>query len=135
MRWMSFTGLMVVGLLAGCQGAKSSNSGDPQDAFRRGAFSEVGELLTIYSQENSKPPTKVEDLKKYQVGWPGGYNEIRSGEIIIVWSALVNASATDKVLAYQKATPESGGLVLMQDGATVRSMTADEFKAAPKAGK
>ena len=32
-----------------------------------------------------------------------------------------------------KAVPEQGGLVLLQDGWTVKTMTADEFKAAPKA--
>jgi hypothetical protein len=38
------------------------------------------------------------------------------------------------VLAYETEVPEKGGAVLMQDG-TVKTMTADEFKSAPKAGK
>ena len=41
--------------------------------------------------------------------------------------------AADAVLAYLKTVPEQGGLVLLQDGWTVKTMTVNEFKAAPKA--
>ncbi len=48
--------------------------------------------------------------------------------------AVPQGEPADAVLAYRKTVPEQGGQVLMQDGWTIKSMTADEFKAAPKAG-
>jgi hypothetical protein len=41
---------------------------------------------------------------------------------------------SNTVLGYYKDAPTAGGPVLMGD-ATTKVMTADEFKAAPKAGK
>ena len=75
------------------------------------------------------------ELTKYQMGWPSGYKSVKEGTIIVVWGAPLQEGVTDKVLAYEKQVAESGGFVLMQDGKTVKKMTADEFKAAPKAGK
>lgn len=43
-------------------------------------------------------------------------------------------STAPEILAYGKEVPESGGYVLLLDR-TVKKMTAEEFRAAPKAGK
>jgi hypothetical protein len=61
---------------------------------------------------------------------------IKSGDLINQWGAPLSADVgpADAVLAYVKTVPEQGGNVLMQDGKTLNKMTADEFKAAPKAG-
>ena len=58
---------------------------------------------------------------------------IRNGLIIYVWGASYQASSTS-IIAYEKSVPESGGFVLLQDG-TVKKLTAEEFKAAPKVKK
>jgi hypothetical protein len=60
---------------------------------------------------------------------------IKSGELVVQWGApqSTEGEPSDAVLAYGKTGPEQGGPVLLQDGWTIKSMTADEFKTAPKA--
>ena len=51
------------------------------------------------------------------------------------WGAPLSQQGepADAVLAYGKTVPEQGGPALLQDGWTIKAMTADEFQAAPKA--
>ena len=58
---------------------------------------------------------------------------INSNEIVYIYGTGFEAGS-NKVVAYDKQAETAGGLVLLQDG-TVKQMTADEFKAAPKGGK
>ena len=58
----------------------------------------------------------------------------------MLWGAKLNDlteegtnDSPDEVLAYLKDVPEKGGLVLMKNR-KIKSMTPEEFKAAPKAG-
>ncbi|WP_435015750.1 hypothetical protein TA3x_003301 [Tundrisphaera sp. TA3] len=67
-------------------------------------------------------------------------NEVRNGNIIVQWGATLpdikeepGQSTAPEILAYGKDVPEKGGYVLHLDR-TVTKMTAEEFKAAPKAG-
>jgi hypothetical protein len=55
-----------------------------------------------------------------------------NNEIVYQWGARIDPAGGETVLAYEKKAPSEGGWVLMQDG-TVKQITADEFKAAPKA--
>jgi hypothetical protein len=71
--------------------------------------------------------------------FPRGYQAVKSGEVVVLWGAKmpgegeVNAgTAPDAVIAYEKKTASEGGYVLLQNG-TVKEMSADQFKAAPKA--
>jgi hypothetical protein len=61
---------------------------------------------------------------------------IQSGDLIVPWGAPLSADVgpADAVLAYVQTVPEQGGNVLLQDGKTLKRMTADESQAAPKAG-
>ena len=74
-------------------------------------------------------------MTKYEKGLPARLREVEAREIIVFYGVPLQDGASDQVIAYEKQTPESGGRVLMQDGRTIKKMTADEFKAAPKAGK
>ena len=56
---------------------------------------------------------------------------LREGTLVYLWGATY-AADIEKVAAHEKKVPAEGGWVLLQSG-TVREMTADEFKAAPKA--
>ena len=60
---------------------------------------------------------------------------IKSGDLIVHWGAPLSPEdvTADAVLAYVKPVPEQGGNVLMQDCKTIKTMTAAEFKTAPKA--
>jgi hypothetical protein len=124
----------LVGLSAGCGsgGRAPSVPSDPQEAFQQNNMLELGELLQTLQRDEGKPPSSLADLARREVGWPGGYKQVKDGNIVLLWGAPTREGATDTVLAYEKKAPESGGYVLMQDGKTVKRMTADEFKAAPK---
>jgi hypothetical protein len=67
--------------------------------------------------------------------YPGAVELLKSGQLVVQWGAPLTpeGEATDAVLAYLKTVPERGGLVLLQDGRTIKTMTAEELKAAPKA--
>jgi hypothetical protein len=82
-----------------------------------------------------KAPAKLADLAKYAALCPVGYGEVKAGSVVLLFGAPIEEGASDTVLAYEKGAPESGGYVLMQDGKTIKKLTADEFKAAKKAGK
>lgn len=93
-------------------------------------------MLRLYQADNKgKAPAKAANLAKYETGFPSGYTNVRDGVIVVYWGAALADGVTDKVIAYEKGTPDSGGYVLMQDGITTKKMTAEEFKAAPKAGE
>ena len=96
---------------------------------------EVGELLSVRFQESKKPPTGATDLTRYQKGWPSGFIQVKDGSVVVQWGTPIKVDASDTVLAYEKQAPETGGFVLMQDGQTIKKMTAEEFRAAPKASK
>jgi hypothetical protein len=69
-------------------------------------------------------------------GYPGAVEMLKSGQLVVQWGAPLapEGTAADAFLAYVKTVPEQGGQVLMLDGRTIKTKTADEFKAAPKAG-
>ena len=62
---------------------------------------------------------------------------INSGDLVVQWGTPLSAAgeASETVLAYVKTVPEKGGYVLMQDGKTIKEMTADEFGKASKASE
>ncbi len=105
------------------------------------ALNDIGEIYRIFLLTNKKPPTKIGDLAGFQNVGSTGVAALKSGEVVVLYGAMMTdtnegpaSTSSNEVLAYEKKVPESGGKVLMLDR-TVREMTADEFKAAPKAGK
>jgi hypothetical protein len=125
-------GGLILGIGGGC-GPGEPAAGSPE-IFQNAALTEVGSLIESYMADAKKPPTKQSDLAKYEPGLPSGWNELKKGNIVVFWGVPLASDDTSTVLAYEKATPDSGGLVLMKDGKTIQKMTAEEFKAAPKAG-
>jgi len=121
-------------------GCGPSNVEFTPDQIEESKIREVGQVLREYQLFKGKPPASMKDLQSAAGSSPGGYELIKSGEVVVAWNATLpdtkeepgSGSATE-VLAYLKKVPQEGGLVLMLDR-TVRTMTADEFKAAPKAG-
>ncbi len=115
--------------VAGCKETRAPQSGVPAHLADNG----LEELASVYKfmAENKEPvPRKLEDLSEHNAALPSAWGKIESGEYIVLWGA--GYSSSGNVLAYEKKAPESGGLVLLQNG-TVKEMTAAEFRSAAKA--
>jgi hypothetical protein len=102
---------------------------------------QVGELCRLYEQARGKPPKKLADLASVSSMAAGGYAAVKSGRVVLRYGAALPNTAEepgegpdDEVLAYFADVPQSGGKALMLNR-SVKTMTADEFKAARKAGK
>ena len=129
-------GVMAVGLAAGCGGGYPANS---PEVFQNNALSEIGATYRLYTEVNKRPPKSLRDFEPFREGTPNGIGAAARGEVVVLWGAKLNDlteegtnDSPDEVLAYLKDVPEKGGLVLMKNR-KIKSMTPEEFKAAPKA--
>ena len=132
--------LIPLGLVTGCGGEPV---GVPiTDANRaEAALNEVGQMFRMYTFEKHKPPKTVADLAPMETVLSVGLMALRNGGVIarsgVVIQDIEEGPATkdsaDEVMAYAKEVPTEGGLVLMHNR-TIKTMTADEFKAAKLAG-
>lgn len=125
------------GMIAGC-GSKDQVITPDKAAESR--LNDVGEIYRVYSLTFKKPPKTKVDLAKVENVSPSGMTPILSGEIEVYWGSELTdlnedpgGTPSDKILAFEKDAPTKGGQVLMLDR-TVKSMTVEEFAAAPKAG-
>jgi hypothetical protein len=123
----------ILAAIAGCGGGSSSVPDSGPELFYNSALHETGDLYRNVVLDTQKPPTSVADFAKYENGFPSGFREVKAGNIVVLWGAPLVESNTTTILAYEKAAPEAGGQVMMQDTRTVKKLTAEEFKAAPKA--
>jgi hypothetical protein len=76
------------------------------------------------------PPSRVEDLIDHEPALANSWQPLQDGRIVVVWKVGYSPGSND-LLAYEKDTPTAGGKVLLRN-ATVKQMTADEFRAAKK---
>jgi hypothetical protein len=125
-------------LAAGC--GPSNRPPTPEEGDEH-TLAQVGELYRHYQFTKKKSPQKLDDLDAVRSMGANGFEAVRTGKIILRYGATLpdtgeepGQSPSDEVLAYQSQVPESGGKVLMLNR-TIRTMTAEEFKAAKKAGK
>ena len=132
---VGFLVTVALGLSAGCSSSNRGGSFEvAPDNGERFALVEAGELLRNRMLDTGKPARSQADLVRYENAGPTAFNKIQKGEIVVLWGANPQEGAADKVLAYEKQTPKSGGFVLMQDGTTVKKMTPAELEAALKGG-
>jgi hypothetical protein len=122
-------------------GCGSSSTPITPEQEQHQALSQVGELYRLYTFENKKPPSSIDDFAPQRSVAPKGLEALKTGEVVVFMGANMTAleegppsGTSDEVLAYEKSVPESGGTVMMLDR-SVKHMTAEEFKAAKKAGK
>src|SRR5207302_4676815 len=92
---------------------------------------DLGRMLKMLADDGKKPPAKLAELEAVEPLIPVAGVSIRSGDLVYLWGTGY-AAGSDKIVAHEKKTPAEGGYVLRQDG-TVTTMTADEFRSAPKA--
>lgn len=131
-RLRSFAPFLLLVLSAAVAGCGKTQTAGPS-ASREQKMTEIGRMYKEYTADHRQPPRKLSDFDHpYEPGNIDGYAALRDGECVMLWGgSLPGAGAGATVLAYEKAVPEQGGLVVFQDG-TVKELTADEFKAAPK---
>jgi hypothetical protein len=122
------TTVVVVAGLSGCNRAGKS-SFEPTGKHK---MAEIGQMLNTIKDSGEGPPAGPNDLARIEPLVPLGVAEIRSGDIVYLWGVGLDANSPTKVLAYEKKVTHEGGWVLMMDG-SIKQMTADEFKSAPKA--
>lgn len=114
----------------GCGGSGDKNA--PMDPTGKDRMNEIVQMLKIVEEDKKKPPAKAADLDAVEPLIPMAVQQLRSGDIVYFWGkGLAEGNA---ILAHEKKAATDGGWVLLQDG-TVKQLSADQFKAAPKAGK
>lgn len=117
-------------LLAGC-GSSNQGPASPVDMSNKERFGELSELLSTAQIDLNRPPKSIDELKKYRLGGPFAFKAISDGEIKVIWG--VSLGQGNAIVAHEKNAASAGGWVLLQNR-TFKSMTADEFQAAIKAG-
>jgi hypothetical protein len=132
--WIFCLGLVAVGC---------GDSGRPvtKEDMLETSLNDVGEVYRSFVVMKKRPPQKLKDLTPLEAMSPAGIVALRSGEVVVRFGADLpdtdtepGKSPSEEILAYEKRVPESGGKVLLLNR-TIRTMTSDEFKAAPKAGQ
>jgi len=118
-------------LVAGCVGQPNLQ---PISSAERG-LKELAQVYSTFTLKNKRGPKSLQELKIKGQQSPIAVTMINAGELVVQWGVPLSADgeSTEAVLAYVKTVPDQGGYVLMQDGKTIRKLTADEFKKAPKA--
>jgi hypothetical protein len=128
--WLLAALAPLVGL--GCGGPSKDDA--PAGPTGAETAEDVAGMLRDHYEQTQKAPTGVASLTDAPASHPVGHAAVASGEFVVFWKTPVSASAGGTVLAYHRDVPASGGFVVMQDG-SVQQMSAEEFRAAPKAGK
>jgi hypothetical protein len=91
--------------------------------------------LGLYLQnhgKNGRSPSKLDELADMKRDLPQVYRAVQDGAYVVYWNAPL--TPVEAIVAYERDAPTKGGTVLAADG-SVSHLTAEEFRAAPKAGK
>lgn len=128
--------LLLSAAVAGCGG--SSNAPPTQDRVAEMNLEQVAEMLREYQMNHNGPPKTLKQLRLNPGSSPGGFELVESGDIIITLGVKLpdtqeqpGSSPNAEILAYGKDVPTQGGPVLLVNR-TIRTMTPEEFNAAPK---
>lgn len=125
-------------VLAGC-GQQPDVAPIPADLQ---GLRELAALYRDFARQNRRGPKDLAELQGLTQGkgkkaavrvqaYPNAERMVASGEIVVQWGAPL--APAEAVLAYVRTVPEQGGSVLLQDGETVKTVTAADFKNARKA--
>jgi hypothetical protein len=118
-------------ILAGCGGGPDFKPIEPDEQ----GLKELAAKYRGFFRKNKRGPKNLQEFQGKGQDAPNAVQMMKAGELIVQWGAPLSQEGEnpDAVLAYLKTAPEQGGGVLMQDGKTIKKMTADEFRSAPKA--
>ncbi len=122
-------------------GCGRSNGPPTPDEADNGILLDVGDMYRSFQAVKNRPPMNLNEFGSMKAVSGNAFEAVRKGEVVVRYGAAMTnlqeepgPPSSDEVLAYQKVVPETGGKVLMLDR-NIKTMTADEFKAAKKAGK
>lgn len=132
MRTLTLTMCLASLTFAGCGGGAVTGTGAGSPTAKD-ALGDLAELLKGVAVQKGRPPAREADLSQYEAINLSATMAIARNEVIYVWGSGI-VSGSQAVIAHEKDAATAGGYVLLQDG-TVKSMTAAEFAAAPKAAK
>jgi hypothetical protein len=112
----------------------------PAQSSRESDIDVIGEIYAIYCVEKNRPPQSAEDLAslRYREDRREHYEwvieKIREGRYVVRWGLDLTKQTGQarSILAYEKETPEKGGLVKLVNG-NVEMMSPAKFAATPKA--
>jgi hypothetical protein len=130
--WLLVASSLLSPFTPGCGPSEVANS---PEIYNFGTLEEVGGLYLSASNLKKKPPTSIKDLAKNRDVFMNGYNALERGEVVVYWGVTATpgdpAGTADEVLAYKADVPTNGGPVLLKN-LTIKTMTAEQFRAAPK---
>ncbi len=122
-------------LAASCGGCGPEEVANSPEIFDMGSLEDVGQLYNSVSGGGKKPPKSLKDLARNRDVFSVGYNAVETGDVVVYWGVIVTpgdaAGETNEVLAYNATVPTDGGPVLLKD-LSIKTMTVQEFEAAPK---
>jgi len=124
-------------LPAAKEGAKVPAQNAAQKQLLTNQLKQIGLAYHSCIDVKKKAPGKVEDLEPFYENDAKITDAIKKGDIKVYWNVQLlklPKGTSNTVLGHEKDAATRGGMVLMAD-ASVRSMTAAEFKKAPKPGK
>ncbi len=137
-------GLVVaagLGVVAGCDGGPTVNNSVTSLESENGPLAQVGSMYRDHWELKKKAPAGARDFAQFADFMPEGVQAVNRGDFVVIWGVKLDdlspeatGDSAEEVLAYEKSAPDSGGFVLMKNR-RVRKMTAEEFKAAPKAAR
>jgi len=122
---------MALTFSCGCGDGKSTVATGPSASDDA---NDLAEMLKEYFELRKKAPNSLADLSDGAATHPVGHSAVQNESYVVYWRVPLSTTDASTVLAYPKDAATKGGLIVMLNG-TVKAMTAEEFKAAPKAGK
>jgi len=124
--------ILSLGCVTGCGGGGTSTTAfaGPTNAD---ALADLAQLLKDFQQAQGRPPASLAALGGQDAANPAASAALARKEIVYFWGNGIAAGST-VVIAHDAKAASDGGAVLLQDG-TVKTMSAAEFAAAPKAAK
>jgi hypothetical protein len=154
-RWVGALLLLALVFVSGCKkkpaAAQATNPPAPAPENTRPAIdnyvpaagrmipeNDLRQFAQFYMTEASagKPPRSLADMPDLRRDMSKAYAAFEKGLYVVNWGAdpsRASAGTSQTVLAYEKATPEKGGVVVFLDG-SVRNVTAQEFHTFAKPG-
>jgi len=127
--WSAIAACFLIAL-SGC-GADGPQIVSADVASQR-MLEDYANFLKQLKSDGTKVPENKNEFMPLEPMAPVSGPGIATGALVVVWGQTIGSGRD--IIAFEKSAESVGGYVLQQDG-TVRKMTAEEFKAAPKAGK